>query len=959
MVFMLWRSSKNALEAPIEAFLGVEKFVDLNKKNEEGMHCGHFLMSEATNKAKRLGLLRKLLQAKGPDGKTMNLREEDNNRNTMLHYAAKSGLEDCAMFLIDRGLATCLTRENKSGQTPAALADESEPKNPALAAKMEGIVVYQKQDSGTEARTVALLQEIMDEDNAYATHRGMRLQDIRDQKDQQILTTTSFLYGNDICKRTMFNAGELLSAYKWDTEQLQMAWLTDKQKTCYKAGIDPDKKWNVEAKGLKCLTCGEGAETEEEIANKGLEDPLAREIAVDIRAGRNMGQVLPKYRAKGKTTGDIMKAFNKAQAFVMGGGGGKAKPEAPKDPLVKVILGLIRDKKMTMPQVINKCRKEGHKAGQIMRAYQKAMSFNAAAADSERAEEEQKAGPKAPKDPLVKRIWLLRNEGKTMPQIVATCREEGHAPRDTMKAYQKALSFNIASAGEDEGSKKAKIELVPIDSCGHTFCKDCWKRYLEVKIKEGEVQSIVCPAFKCHHRVPASIIDQPLVNARTAQRYMRFELRDFVKVNNNIQWCPAPGCEAAVCRSSANQGKNIGNTADCGEGHFFCFECKDKPHDPCSCEEWRRWSKESQEMSAKLGLGGSSQDAAAVATMLWLKSNTKQCPKCKNGIQKNEGCNHMTCRACRHEFCWICMAPWRTHGSKTGGYYKCNVYKGPGPTDNKGDAQMAKKRLADSKRFIHFVERIKNHEDSKEKEQRMVRKAGEKIAEMQNATQEVVDTTFVGVSFRQLYWNRIVLCASYIKKYYDTPGGGRGKISLLPANFERLQANLERTTEDLSNAIARKRWTKPRHQVVMLTQQAQQARNSFLNTLIPARQMAKRRVESKGGRAKPKSVGAFECKRCTFQNSGGDRCAICGYERPAPTSKAEKRDSGSFSRKSRGPSSARKASADEKKSSSSGGRNFDSELAQLLQMGYTDTNKIIKALRSSDGNIGRALEILG
>eukprot|EP00466_Bigelowiella_natans_P019629 jgi/Bigna1/82184/fgenesh1_pg.89_\ len=52
-----------------------------------------------------------------------------------------------------------------------------------------------------------------------------------------------------------------------------------------------------------------------------------------------------------------------------------------------------------------------------MRAYQKAMSFNAAAADSERAEEEQKAGPKAPKDPLVKRIWLLRNEGKTMPQL--------------------------------------------------------------------------------------------------------------------------------------------------------------------------------------------------------------------------------------------------------------------------------------------------------------------------------------------------------------------------------------------------------------------------------------------------------------------------------------------------------------------------------------------------------------
>lgn len=32
-------------------------------------------------------------------------------------------------------------------------------------------------------------------------------------------------------------------------------------------------------------------------------------------------------------------------------------------------------------------------------------------------------------------------------------------------------------------------------------------------------------------------------------------------------------------------------------------------------------------------------------------------------IEKNEGCNHMTCRHCLHEFCWLCGNNWYSHGS--------------------------------------------------------------------------------------------------------------------------------------------------------------------------------------------------------------------------------------------------------------------------------------------------------
>lgn len=32
----------------------------------------------------------------------------------------------------------------------------------------------------------------------------------------------------------------------------------------------------------------------------------------------------------------------------------------------------------------------------------------------------------------------------------------------------------------------------------------------------------------------------------------------------------------------------------------------------------------------------------------------------------------MQCGACRHDFCWVCLGDWKSHGSE---YYECSRYK--------------------------------------------------------------------------------------------------------------------------------------------------------------------------------------------------------------------------------------------------------------------------------------------
>jgi len=78
--------------------------------------------------------------------------------------------------------------------------------------------------------------------------------------------------------------------------------------------------------------------------------------------------------------------------------------------------------------------------------------------------------------------------------------------------------------------------------------------------------------------------------------------------------------------------------------HAFCNLCKKYSHGDSDCgkkleEEYRRMVKNNR--------------------------NIRKCPRCDFFIEKNHGCNHMTCynRECKYQFCWLCM------GEYNGGHY--------------------------------------------------------------------------------------------------------------------------------------------------------------------------------------------------------------------------------------------------------------------------------------------------
>ncbi|XP_078345058.1 ankyrin repeat and IBR domain-containing protein 1-like [Oculina patagonica] len=445
-------------------------------------------------------------------------------------------------------------------------------------------------------------------------------------------------------------------------------------------------------------------------------------------------------------------------------------------------------------------------------------------------------------------VAACEKAGVTLPENHVTGNSELEEKTQQLSMKSNFKTSEVCSICED----RIVYEDVPLSlSCGHEFCRSCWEGYLNVKIKEGKAHSIQCPAYDCSALVPVETIES-LVSREMARRYLQFDIKAFVESNPTLKWCPSPGCGQAVrLPSSMLPSLNVAVEAssseetepmivDCGKGHFFCWHCLNEAHAPCACQLWSKWLKKIAEMMPKIPTTediSECPETEVVANTLWLVTNSKSCPNCKSPIQKNEGCNHMKCTKCKHEFCWVCLEQWKKHSSATGGYFRCNRFEIVQKVESESvklvtEASTRNDQITELNCFLHYYSRFKNHENSYKFEEPLLSTAKDKMTALALAAMETAatsaenaDTAFIEDAVHELLNARRVLRASYAYGYYLT--GNKDKKAI----FESMQTEVEEATETLSQMVARPYLRTPRAQIIQTTQLLHRKRQDFLLAL--------------------------------------------------------------------------------------------------------------------------------
>ncbi|CAB60562.1 RBR-type E3 ubiquitin transferase [Caenorhabditis elegans] len=257
-----------------------------------------------------------------------------------------------------------------------------------------------------------------------------------------------------------------------------------------------------------------------------------------------------------------------------------------------------------------------------------------------------------------------------------------------------------------------------------------------------------------------SYITDPFVIAA----YRKLIISSYVETNSQLKWCPGAGCGKAVKGEPSDR-----EPAVCTCGERFCFACAQDWHDPLSCRHMKMWRKKCSDDSE---------------TLNWINANTKPCPKCSVTIEKNGGCNHMSCKSssCRYEFCWLCLGDWKNHA-------QCNRYV---EDDNKTDSRsLSRKNL---QRYLFYYNRFMAHQNSMKLEGKLYAKVEVKMDLMQALSMSWIEVQFLRRAVDALCECRRTLKYAYAFAYYL-------EANNMTTLFETNQSDLELATEQLSGML--------------------------------------------------------------------------------------------------------------------------------------------------------------
>ncbi|EMC92730.1 hypothetical protein BAUCODRAFT_59502, partial [Baudoinia panamericana UAMH 10762] len=169
-------------------------------------------------------------------------------------------------------------------------------------------------------------------------------------------------------------------------------------------------------------------------------------------------------------------------------------------------------------------------------------------------------------------------------------------------------------------------------------CKECLESWMASEFDTKGTDGIKCP--ECPETLEYADVLLAASEA-TFQAYDRISTLNALSALDDFAWCLGPKCDSGQLNPENN---HFMDCASCG--YKQCLKHKVPWHTGETCDQYdyRTSGQQARDEEAR--------------TEAMLDSVSKRCPgvNCGWRIQKTDGCDHMTCRKCKHEFCWQCLA---------------------------------------------------------------------------------------------------------------------------------------------------------------------------------------------------------------------------------------------------------------------------------------------------------------
>ncbi|KAJ1301939.1 hypothetical protein OPQ81_000778 [Rhizoctonia solani] len=214
------------------------------------------------------------------------------------------------------------------------------------------------------------------------------------------------------------------------------------------------------------------------------------------------------------------------------------------------------------------------------------------------------------------------------------CGSKGTYPGPSTTPYGKKWADPNPFEGVCEICVEFRELALPTRLCTHApiACAPCLGEFIAHAVWEGST-SLVCPAIGCTEELGHGEIVQYLgEDVENLARYNTLKAQRELERDPNFIWCTNPVCGQGQMHTEKDP------IVTCDYCHArSCFLHRVPWHEGLTCEQYVADQEDANEA--------------------YMMEYTKRCPACRIPIEKDSGCEHMTCR-CGHQFCWDCLAEY-------------------------------------------------------------------------------------------------------------------------------------------------------------------------------------------------------------------------------------------------------------------------------------------------------------